>query len=388
MGFWEFFLSVQIIKQMKAIFRFKQNCRKSRFFNRFLFGLGLIGLVLSVFLTAVAATMHAQAENPLTDLWIDFSLGTPLIESFNAMARSEDIARVEHISQIDMLSQVTTGRKLVVFKSAADAVRLIPHIAEDIDIVGYNLEHGTANPLNEQEDPLGSIRELREVADEYGLEVALGPDHSFALSHSAAMAPYADMLILQVQKVQTEPETVLDFARPIINNARRANPDIEISVQIRTEGDVGELLALLSVLEPDLDGISILTSVDTVAVAEEILTELRPEPPPTPTPLPPTKTPTPTNTPRAAKSNDTTEKSTTAVAEALPPKDAEKTPEVELETAVESTAQSQSVTTESETTPEANQRAGSNMLFIVIGSVVLIALIAGFFSRRAGSGTE
>ena len=347
-----------------------------------------MALVLFVFLTAVASTIHAQAENPLTDLWIDFSLGTPLIAPFNAMARSNDIARVEHISQIDMLSQVTTGRKLVVFKSAADAIRLIPHIAEEIDIVGYNLEHGTANPLNEQEDPIGSIRELRKVADEYGLEVALGPDHDFALSHSAAMAPYTDMLILQVQKVQTEPETVLDFARPIINNARRANPDIEISVQIRTEGDVGELLDLLSLLEPDLDGISILTSVETVAVAEEILTELRPEPPPTPTPLPPTETPTPTNTPRAAKSNDTTEKSTTAVAEASPPNDAEKTPQIELETAVESTAQPPIVTTEPETTPEANQRAGSNMLFIVIGSVVVIALIAGFFSRRAGSGTE
>lgn len=362
-------------------------CQKSRFFNRFLFGLGLFGLALIVMLaTAVAATTHAQEEDQLTDLWIDFSLGTPLIESFNGMARSDDIARVEHISQLDMLSQVTTGRKLVVFKSAADAVRLIPHIADEIDIVGYNLEHGTANPLNEQEDPIGSIRELREVADEYGLQVALGPDRSFALSHSTAMAPYADMLILQVQKVQTEPETVLDFVRPIINNVRRANPDIEVSVQIRTEGDVAELLDLLTLLEPDLDGISILTSVDTVEFAEALLTELRPEPLPTATPLPPTATATPT--PRVTKSNESTENSATEIAAAPTKDDLKSTPDAEMETAVESTPEQPTAVQATETTPEANQRAGSNLLFIVVGSVVIIALIAGFFSRRAGNGTE
>lgn len=363
--------------------------RTSRFFNRFLFGLGLFGLALIIMLTtAVIPTTHAQEEDPLTNLWIDFSLGTPLIEAFNAVARSNDIARVEHISQIDMLSQVTTGRKLVVFKSAADAVRLIPHIADEIDIVGYNLEHGTANPLNEQEDPIGSIRELRSIADEYGLQVALGPDHSFALSHSTAMAPYADMLILQVQKVQTDPETVLDFVRPIINNVRRANPDIEISVQIRTEGDVTELLDLLTQLEPDLDGISILTSADTVEFAEELLTELRPEPLPTTTPLPPTATPTPAKSAGTPKSNQTTEKAEATVTAVSTQEDGKSTPVVEMETAAAPTPESPTVVQAVETTPEANQRAGSNLLFIVIGSVVVIALIAGFFSRRAGSGTE
>ena len=45
------------------------------------------------------------------------------------------------------------SQKLVVFKSAEDAIRLLPHIHEEIDIVGYNLEHGPANPQNEQEEP-------------------------------------------------------------------------------------------------------------------------------------------------------------------------------------------------------------------------------------------
>lgn len=218
---------------------------------------------------------QAQEGNGVEELWIDLSLGRPLVDLFNTTAREDDIARVEHISQIDLLDDVTTGQKLVVFKSAADAERLLPHIHDRLDIIGYNLEHGPANPFDEQADPVGSIMGLRRVADEYGLRIALGPDHNFALSHAEAMAPYADILVLQIQRVQTEPATVYDFVLPLISKVRRANPDIEISVQIRTEGEVDDLIALIEPLQDQLDGLSILTSVDTVLVAEELVEKLR-----------------------------------------------------------------------------------------------------------------
>ena len=204
------------------------------------------------------------------------SIGPPLVDLFNQRARPDDIARVEHISQLGLLDEVHAGQKLVVFKSAEDAIRLLPHVNRDMDIVGYNLEHGPTNPLNEQENPVESIRRLREVTDEYGLKLALGPDRQFAINDAAAMAPYADYLILQVQKVQTEPETVYDFVGPIIRDARRANPDIQISLQVRTEGDIDALLAMLGPLREDIDGISILTSEETIPVAEELVGRLRP----------------------------------------------------------------------------------------------------------------
>ena len=182
----------------------------------------------------------ADNYDELDGLWLDVSLGPPLVDFFNDRAQANDIARVEHISQIDLLSEINSGKKLVVFKSAEDAIRLLPHIKDEIDIVGYNLEHGPANPENEQENPVASIKRLKEVAESYDLEVALGPDHDFALSDGAEMAPYADYFILQIQKVQTEPEVVYDFVLPIIADVRKANPDIEISVQIRTEGNVNE----------------------------------------------------------------------------------------------------------------------------------------------------
>ena len=146
------------------------------------------------------------------------------------------------------------------------------------DIIGYNLEHGPSNRPDEQADPVGSVIKMRELADQYGKELALGPDRSFAISDGAEMAPYVDMFILQVQRVQTEPETVRNFVEPLAEQYRAANPDVKISVQIRTEGDVVQLRELMNSMGDTLDGISILTSPETVDVATALMDELRPLP--------------------------------------------------------------------------------------------------------------
>jgi hypothetical protein len=208
-------------------------------------------------------------------MWLDISLGAPLVDWFNSVARPNDIARVENVSQLDLLANVTVGRKLVVFKSAAEAERLVPNIADKIDIIGYNLEHGRANPANEQSDPVQGAKRMRALADQYGLKLAFGPDHDFALSHGAAIAPYVDIFVLQVQRVQTQPQTVSDFVIPLVTKLRAANPNLQISIQVRTEGDVVAIADLVESLKDDLDGVSILTSPETVPVAEALVKELR-----------------------------------------------------------------------------------------------------------------
>ncbi len=79
---------------------------------------------------------------------------------------------------------------------------------------------------------------MRALADQYGVELAVGPDRAFALSDGVEMAAYADLLILQVQRVQNEPNTVRDFVLPMINAVHDVAPDVEIGVQIGAEGDV------------------------------------------------------------------------------------------------------------------------------------------------------
>ena len=127
---------------------------------------------------------------------------------------------------------------------------LLPRLADKMDIIGYNLEHGPANRPDERADPVGSVRRMREPwRTSMGKQLALGPDRTFALSDGVAMAPYVDMFVLQVQRAQTEPDVVLDFVVPLAAQLRAVNPDIEISVQVRTEGDPVAIADLVKSME-------------------------------------------------------------------------------------------------------------------------------------------
>jgi DNA-binding transcriptional LysR family regulator len=132
------------------------------------------------------------------------------------------------------------------------------------------------------------------LADQYGKELAFGPDHNFAQEYGPAVAPYVDIFVLQVQRVQTEPQTVRQFVVPLVAELRRANPELEISVQLRTEGDTKALADLLLSLDGAVDGVSILTNDDTAAVADQLLAELRTPVAELPTPRPEGSRPAPT----------------------------------------------------------------------------------------------
>ncbi len=249
-------------------------------------------LIVALLLTACAPVTSAEAladpiDPRLAGLWIDMSVAPKVMDAFNRVATERDIARADHVSLVDMLDQVKSARRLVIFKNVADAEMLTPRLLDKMDIIGYNLEHGPSNRMDEQQDPLGSVRRARALADQYGLQLAFGPDHNFALEYGPQIAPYVDIFVLQVQRVQTEPETVREFVVPLVAQLRAANPNLEISVQLRTEGDTQALADLLLSLDGVVDGVSILTNDDTAAVADQLLAELRAPVVELPTPQPP-----------------------------------------------------------------------------------------------------
>jgi hypothetical protein len=226
----------------------------------------LFALLFFALVTSPPAAYSAgpQQVSSLESLWIDMRIGPPLIPLFNEAAQAGDIARIDQPSQIGQLSEIEDGRKLVIFRSVEEAKQFLPDIADEIDIIGYNFEHNSAT------------QQMRALADEYGLELAFGPDHDFALSHGVQMAPYVDIFVLQIQRQQTNPGIVKDFVEPMVPQLRQANPDLQVSVQVRTEGNVDDIIQLLDDLKGYIDGVSILTSPDTVDVAWELTAALRP----------------------------------------------------------------------------------------------------------------
>ena len=246
-------------------------------------------LIMLLLLSGQAGAWSTCAAAPppmdtVSDLWLDVRVLNPfLADLFKRLARPGDIARVENIEDLPLLRDIGVGRKLVVFKSVAEAEQFMPIVAGQVDIIGYNLEHGPANPRGEQDRPVDSARRMRELADQYGLKLAFGPDHDFALSDGVEIAPYVDIFVLQVQLAQREPRRVYEFVLPLIPKLRQANPNLEISVQVRTEGDSKEdLTAIVDLVDSlrdnndhlSLDGVSVLTSRETVANAEMLINEL------------------------------------------------------------------------------------------------------------------
>lgn len=158
-----------------------------------------------------------------------------------------------------------------------------------MEIVGYNLEHGLGNLPQEQADPVGSVRRMRALADRYQLALAFGPDRRFALDIGADAAPYVDLFILQVQRVQTDAQTVREFVEPLVTTLRRANPRLEVGVQFAVEGDATAIRSLVESLAASLDGVSLLTDHESTEKVEAVIRELRPSPEPLPdlaTPVP------------------------------------------------------------------------------------------------------
>ena len=262
----------------------------------------LLVLTMLILVCCSVAQVHAQpatGDKSLSTMWIDMGLNPQLVNWFNQNARPDDIARVDHFSLIDILGQVRVGQRLVVFKSVYDVEQLMPKIGDKFDIIGYNLEHGPGNRPDEIADPVGSVMRMRELANQYGKKLAFGPDREFALNDGVAMAPFVDMFVLQVQRVQTEPDTVRDFVLPMARQLRQANPKLQISVQVRTEGDVVAIADLLDSMKAELDGISILTSPETIDVAQALGAELRQPRVSLVEPNAPTATPRPTPKPTA-----------------------------------------------------------------------------------------
>jgi len=246
-------------------------------------------------MSGAALQATPEAGSALANLWIDVSMGQPLVEWFNQVARPDDIARVEHPSLVDTLEPIQNGHKLVVFKSIRDAQRAISVMGDRFDVIGYNLEAGPATPPDEQARPVEAVRFMHELAQQNGKLLAIGPDRNFALTYGAEIAPFVDIFVIQIQRIQTEPDIVHAYVLPLAEELRRANPDIQISAQVRTEGDVVALVDMLETLSGALDGVSILTSPETTDVAEALVAELRSRGAadiPTPSPTPETPAPT------------------------------------------------------------------------------------------------
>lgn len=197
-----------------------------------------------------------------------------MAQYFQQHAGPQDIARVDHPSDIGLISGITIGRKMVIFKSVSEIETFMRSNANSLDIIGYNLEPGQTHSAAELANPVAAAKAAKAVAVQYGKLLAIGLTKSLTNQYGPAMVHYADIWILQVQKAQNDPQQVVAWVQPMSKALKQANPNVQIAVQIRTDSQPSALASLVSSMTW-LEGVSILTQrsdvQDAVSVASTFL---------------------------------------------------------------------------------------------------------------------
>lgn len=199
-------------------------------------------LLLVVLVAMLPAVAFAQNRR-----MVEMGITSPeMAQYFQQHASAQDIARVDNPNDINLISGITVGRKMIIFKSAAQIQQSLASDATSFDIVGYNLEPGQQHDPAELANPVAAAKAVKAIAEQYGKAVAVGVTHDLTLQYGAAMAPYADIWVLQIQRAQNDPAMAGEFVNQMVPALQRANPAIQVFVQIRTDSQPAALAKLVN----------------------------------------------------------------------------------------------------------------------------------------------
>lgn len=236
-------------------------------------------LLVGILLTACAWLSQprqalAQSVEPWTDLWFSLSMNPAVVDWFNEVARPQDIASAG-LGYVDLLDQVHSGRRQAAFESVAEAQATTPGLADRIDLVYYDLGPWPEVSAEEQEELLATVRALQQLVQTYDLGLALGLDWRVASTSGSELAPYADLIILQAQRVQDDPSLVSELIVPLVQELREAEPDLELGVQLRMGDSLEVFAGALEALRGAVDGVSIGYTPVTVAQVRTLVETAR-----------------------------------------------------------------------------------------------------------------
>lgn len=201
---------------------------------------------------------------PLDQLPLTFPVQSDeTVAYFNRVARSNDIALVPS-RQASWLPQITRGRKMVVFASWAEAEQQLDGLRSQVDIVAYNPEHWDQTPTSEQQNLVATVQRASAFASARGLPLLVAPDRQFATQYAGQIAPYADGLLLQGQRLQDDPKVYAAWIRDTAASARAGKAGVLIYAQVSLAiGTATVCDAAARAAAPDVNGISVWSSPST-----------------------------------------------------------------------------------------------------------------------------
>ncbi len=194
------------------------------------------------FLPFVAKNTPPPPPPPATDcplgVWVSRT-AVDVLRDYGSYAHTNDIDQAAaYFPQLEGTGTLRTFRcaSLACMEEMADEAiaRGIP-----FDAFGYDLEGWDQTPEWERTHQVEATQRARELADRYGVQLVMGPARAFTWRNWPAMAPYADMWIIQAQAGQRNypaGSAFYDWLEEYVDMLD-TNPDMPIWAQLSTSPD-------------------------------------------------------------------------------------------------------------------------------------------------------
>jgi len=179
----------------------------------------------------------------------------------------------------DFVDTVLSGGKLDIFEQVKPPVRVacialalernegrpLPGLKETVAtlrrnripperiILAYNPENQPGTPDHEMKDLVASVRRAREMAQDYGAPLLVGPGLQEMMQREELypeLAKHCDIWLIQSQRLQldlatrkpVEPTAYREGVKRIVDRLREGNPEIKVFVQIVTTAERGTVV--------------------------------------------------------------------------------------------------------------------------------------------------
>jgi hypothetical protein len=148
-----------------------------------------------------------------------------------------------------------------------------------VSYIAYDIEHWNKTPASEQQNIVATVKEISQVLHARGIKFILVPDRRFDQQYMPQLSPYADIIVLQGQRIQSNPETFKAQLQPLISAAKSTNPNVKVFVSVGTNNGATStsMREALSTMSASMDGIAVFSFGDQASMntLKHFITDIR-----------------------------------------------------------------------------------------------------------------
>jgi hypothetical protein len=154
------------------------------------------------------------------------------------------------------------GVSFISSKQVIDNARKVKDLG--FTFIEFNLEPGLS-PDSDNNDVVGAMKRAAQATHQQGLEFLAAPSRGYTTTYGAQIAPFTDIYHIQAQSLQERGvKAYSDYVHSMVPKLKKANSDLEITVQVSTKRSHAPGLSLLDTLKKCTE--SVIDVVDGVSV--------------------------------------------------------------------------------------------------------------------------